>query len=40
LLPGTEIKCKERKYQASKRLIAMIQALREEAVTDEVIEDE
>lgn len=40
LLPGTEIKCKERKYQASKRLIAMIQALREEAVTDEVIDDE
>lgn len=40
LLPGTQIKCKERKYQASKRLIAMIQALREESVTDEVIEDE
>ena len=40
LLPGTQIKCKERKYQASKRLIAMVQALREESVTDEVIEDE
>jgi Z1 domain len=40
LLPGTAIKCKERKYQASKRLMAMVQALREEAVTDEVIEDE
>ncbi len=40
LLPGTEIKCKERKYQASKRLISMIQALREESITDEVIEDE
>ena len=40
LLPGTEIKCKERKYQASKRLIAMIQTLNEELVTDEVIEDE
>ena len=40
LLPGTEIKCKEHKYQASKRLIAMIQTLNEELVTDEVIEDE
>jgi len=40
LLPGTAIKCKERKYQASKRLMAMVQALREESVTDEVIEDE
>jgi hypothetical protein len=40
LLPGTVIKCKERKYQASKRLIAMVQALREESVTDEAMEDE
>ena len=40
LLPGTKTKCRERKYQASKRLIEMIQALREEAITDEVIEDE
>jgi hypothetical protein len=40
LLPGTQIKCKERKYQASKRLIAIIKALREESVTDEVIDDE
>lgn len=40
LLPGTQIKCKERKYQASKRLIAIIKALLEESVTDEVIDDE
>jgi hypothetical protein len=40
LLPGTKIKCKERKYQASRRLIEMIQTFKEEAMTDEVIEDE
>lgn len=40
LLPSTKIECKERKYQASRRLIEMIQALQEEADTDEVIDDE
>ncbi len=40
LLPGTQIKCQERRYQASKRLISKIQALREELNTDEEIENE
>lgn len=40
VLPGTKVKCKERKYQASRRLIEMIQALREETNTDEAIDDE
>jgi hypothetical protein len=40
LLPGTQTKCRERKYQASKRLISMIQALREQQTTDEEIDDE
>lgn len=40
LLPGTSMKCTERKYQASRRLIEMLTKLREEAETDEVIDDE
>ena len=40
LLPGTSIPCKERRYQASRRLIEMLTKLREEAETDEVLEDE
>ncbi len=40
LLPGTSVKCTERRYQASKRLIEMITALQEETETDEVLEDE
>jgi hypothetical protein len=40
LLPGTMIKCTERRYQASRRLIEMLTKLREETETDEVIEDE
>jgi hypothetical protein len=40
LLPGTSIRCTERKYQATIRLIEMLKRLREESETDEVIEDE
>lgn len=40
LLPGTSVKCKERKYQASKRLIEMLRKLREESETDEAVDDE
>jgi hypothetical protein len=40
LLPGTLIKCTERRYQASKRLIEMLTKLRDETETDEVLEDE
>ncbi len=40
LLPGTAIKCIERKYQASRRLIEMLNTLRQEAETDEELEDE
>lgn len=40
LLPGTRIKCKERKYQAGRRLIEMIQRLRDETESDEAVENE
>ena len=40
LLPGTEIVCTERKYQASIRLIEMLNNLKEVTETDEVFEDE
>jgi hypothetical protein len=40
LLPGTKMQCTERKYQASRRLIEMLNKLREEAETDEELEDE
>jgi len=40
LLPGTEIRCKERRYQASRRLIEMLHRLKEDSETDEVLEDE
>lgn len=40
LLPGTAMKCTERKYHASKRLIEMLKKLREETETDEEVEDE
>ncbi len=40
LLPGTAMKCSERRYQATRRLIEMLDKLREEAETDEVLEDE
>jgi hypothetical protein len=40
LLPGTNMKCTERRYQASRRLIEMLNKLREEAQTDEELDDE
>jgi hypothetical protein len=40
LLPGTTMQCTERRYQASRRLIEMLNKLREEAETDEELEDE
>ena len=40
LLPGTMMKCTERRYQASRRLMEMLQKLREETETDEELEDE
>lgn len=40
LLPGTAMKCTERKYHASRRLIEMLNKLREESETDEEVEDE
>jgi hypothetical protein len=40
LLPGTSIRCVERRYKASKRLIEMLNKLREETETDEELEDE
>ena len=40
LLPGTLMRCTERRYQASKRLIQLLKNLREEAITDEILEDE
>jgi hypothetical protein len=40
LLPGTNMKCTERRYQASRRLIEMLNKLREEAQTDEELIDE
>lgn len=40
LLPGTSMKCTERRYQASRRLIEMLAKLREETETDEELEDE
>lgn len=40
LLPGTRVKCKERKYQASRRLIEMMQRQREESESDEALDNE
>ncbi len=40
LLPGTAIKCKERRYQATIRLMELLKKLHEETETDEVVEDE
>ena len=40
LLPGTAMRCAERRYQASKRLIQLLKNLREETITDEILEDE
>jgi hypothetical protein len=40
LLPGTQIKCKPRKYQASLKLIELLKRQREEAESDEVLVDE
>jgi hypothetical protein len=40
LLPGTTVKCTERRYQASKRLIELLNKLREESETDEKLDDE
>jgi hypothetical protein len=40
LLPGTQIVCKEKKYQAGPRLLEMLTKLREEKVTDEELDDE
>lgn len=40
LLPGTSIRCTERRYHATVRLIEMLKKLREESETDEAIADE
>jgi len=40
LLPGTQIKCKPRKYQASLKLIELLKRQREETESDEVLVDE
>lgn len=40
LLPGTTMKCTERRYQASRRLMEMLRKLREETETDEELGDE
>ena len=40
LLPGTQVKCKPRKYQASLKLIELLKRQREEAESDEVLVDE
>jgi len=40
LLPGTSIRCTERRYHATVRLIEMLKKLREESESDEVIENE
>lgn len=40
LLPGTKIRCQERRYQASVRLMELLEKLREESQTDEEFMDE
>ena len=40
LFPGTKTPCKERRYQASQRLIQLLAERREEAATDEELDDE
>ena len=40
LLPGTQIACKEKKYQAGPRLLQMLTKLREDTDTDEELDNE
>jgi hypothetical protein len=40
VFPGTKIRCKERRYQASPRLIQLLAERREAAQTDEEVDDE
>jgi len=40
LLPGTQIACKEKRYQAGPRLLQMLTKLREDRDTDEELDDE
>lgn len=40
VFPGTAVPCKERRYQASPRLMQLLADLREEAKSDEDLEDE
>lgn len=40
LFPGTQVVCKQRKYQASVRLIDLLKAQREQTETDEEVADE
>ncbi len=39
-LPGTQIQCKERRYQASKRLFELLERMRNESESDEEMPDE